>query len=83
MPKSTITTEFHESLYVHGDVCPKFPFNLVLAVNDLPDGTDLVLAQLIRSCIKVHAGFVQDFFGPTSAYAVNVSQSYFYALIFR
>ena len=82
MPKSTITTEFHESLNVHGDFCPKFPFNLVFAVNDLPDGTDLVLAKLIRPCIKVYAGPVQDFLGRTSSYAVNVGQRYFYALIF-
>jgi hypothetical protein len=58
VPKPAVATQFHESLDVHGHFGPKFSFNLVLAVNDLSDLADLVLAQVIRLRVKVHTSLI-------------------------
>ena len=44
VPKPPIATQFHESLYVHGNIGPEFPLDFVLAVNDLSDSANLVLS---------------------------------------
>jgi hypothetical protein len=82
MPKPAITTQFHESLNVHGHFSPKFSFNLVLAVNNLSDLADLVLTQVIRLGIRVYARFTQYLSGGTPAQSVNVGQRYLYSLVF-
>ena len=82
MPKSTIATQFHETLYVHGDISPKFTFNLVFSVKDLSDRADLILAQLIRSRIKVYARLPQYLSGSASANPIDISQTYLHPLVF-
>jgi len=61
VPETSITTQFHEPFDVHGNLSPKLPFNLVLVINDLADGANLVFRQRICVGTQIHARFVQYF----------------------
>ena len=81
MPKPAVTTQFHESLNVHGHFRSKLSFNLVVAVNHLSDVADLVLTQVIRLGVRVNTRFSQYLLGGTPTQSVNIGQRYLYSLV--
>jgi hypothetical protein len=45
--KPSIATQIHKPLDVHGDLSPQITFHLVITVNDLADGVDLLFGKKI------------------------------------
>ena len=43
--KPSIATQIHKPLDVHGDFGPQITFHLVITINDLADGVDLLLGK--------------------------------------
>lgn len=74
MAQSTVTPQIHQSFDIHGDVGPKFPFNLVTFVNGLSNIVDLFFSQTARLDCRIDPGFVKNLSGSAGTDTVNIGQ---------
>ena len=72
--EAAIGTDFDEPLDAHLDFLAQIAFHQSLALDDLTDAIDLVLAQVLDLLHRVHIRLVKDASGARLPNAVNVSQ---------
>jgi hypothetical protein len=81
VPETAVAPEFHQSLYVHRNFSAQLSFNLVLAINDLADGCNLIFSQMIGVSVKVYTGLTQYLSGRAASDPINISQPYFHPFV--
>lgn len=75
MAQTTIGTDLHEALDIHGHSLAKVPFHHTVSLDDVPDAHSFVFGQVLHLGIDVYGGFPANLGRPAFANAKNISQA--------
>ena len=73
MSEASIASQFHQSLDVHRDSSAKLSLYLVVTVNNLSNGCNLVFSKVVCLGIELHTSFLQYLPRCTASDPVDVS----------
>ncbi len=83
MPDPTITAKIDQTFDVHGDLTTAVTFDNIFVVNDLADGGNLALFEIIALLVKWNAGLIQDPDGRSPADTMNIGKRNHNMFVFR
>jgi hypothetical protein len=76
MTQAAITTDVHETLYIHLDALSQIALDLALPIDDGADLIEFVLVKIADLCVDIHSGFVQYRSRPRFSDTVDIGQTY-------
>jgi hypothetical protein len=71
----TVATDIHQSFDVHLNFGTQSTFNLVIIIDDITDGGQLVVVPGVNLKVLIHASFLKDLLGSAAANTINVGKA--------
>jgi hypothetical protein len=72
MPQPPVAAYVHEPLNIKGYFSPQATFNLIIALNELPEFVEFFLRKIIDEPIWVNLGLYTDIIGAGTADTENI-----------
>jgi hypothetical protein len=76
-----IASNIYHAPDVHLHSAPQITLNLILAVNNLAQRSDLRIRQVLDPRIVIYSGLAQNLIAQTAPNAIDVRQTDFYSLV--
>jgi hypothetical protein len=74
VPEASVASDIHETLDVHGYLCPEGTFHLETPLDLLPEEIDLVVRQILGSTVGIDPTRLQDLPGPGLPDPIDIGQ---------
>ncbi len=79
--QTSITSNIYQAPDVHLHLTPQITLDLILAVNNLAQGSNVRFRQVLDLHIDIHSGLAQNLIAQTAPNAIDVRQTDFYSLV--